>query len=371
MNKIKVFHFHNGSGGGVLSVIKNLLRFSTNSSIENHIIYAINDSVNPDYEIEPVEGAVSQQLLYYSANNNFYHTCRQLAKLLPDEKVLVIAHDWLELGMMSNLGLQNPVIQIVHGNYDYYYQLAAKHTSSVDAYICISRKIFDSLTSILPQRNAGIFCYNFPVPPVVSTAKGEGPLQIIYYTANLNDHNKQFSTVLNIAEQLSRKPGKYYFTIAGGGMTTEEFFAQWPTDFKTPVDFTGLLSNENIIRRLPGQHIFLLPSLAEGLPVSLVEAMKAGVVPLVTDWNGGADELIKPGSTGYYFEPGAAVAYADCIQNLSADRKLLQHLSDNCIQTANAMFDPWINTRKFEERFIATAEKQAVKKPAVKIYGTG
>ena len=45
MDKIKVYHFHNGKGGGVLSVIKNLLRFSDTAMIENHIIYTINEAV--------------------------------------------------------------------------------------------------------------------------------------------------------------------------------------------------------------------------------------------------------------------------------------------------------------------------------------
>ena len=127
MNKIKIYHFHNGTGGGVFTVIKNLLRFSVDKNIENHIIHAINTQIVPDYVIEPVTGAASQLLYYYTRQNNFYHTCRQLANLLPDDKAIIVAHDWLELGMASNLGLQNPVVQMVHGNYDYYYEIAKLH----------------------------------------------------------------------------------------------------------------------------------------------------------------------------------------------------------------------------------------------------
>ena len=101
-----------------MSVIRNLLRFSKNPSIENHVIFTINKDVKPVYTVEHLEGANSQQIFYYSSKWNFYYTCRQLAKLLPDDKAIVVAHDWLELGMMSNLGLQNPVVQFVHGAYD-------------------------------------------------------------------------------------------------------------------------------------------------------------------------------------------------------------------------------------------------------------
>ena len=120
---MKVYHFHNGSGGGVFSVIKNLLEFSQSPDIENHVIYTINKLNQPSYTIGNLKGAASEQIFYYSPKWNFFHTCKLLAKLLPDEKVIIVAHDWLELGLVSNLGLQNKVVMFLHGDYNYYYQL--------------------------------------------------------------------------------------------------------------------------------------------------------------------------------------------------------------------------------------------------------
>ena len=80
------------------------------------------------------------------------------------------------------------------------------------------------------------------------------------------------------------------------------------------VIFAGLKTNEEMLTILQKHDIFLLPSLAEGFPVSLVEAMKAGLVPLVTNWAGAVDELVAPGVTGYYFSAGAFKDYADCIE---------------------------------------------------------
>jgi hypothetical protein len=148
MAKIKVYHFHNGAGGGVFSVIKNLLRFSDNIYIDNHVIYGVNKEVLPHFNIEPIEGASSQQVYYYTASNNFFYTCRQLAKLIPDDNALIVAHDWLELGMMSNLGLQNPVVHFLHGDYDYYYQLAQKNETAINVFICIAENIAKNLKRI-------------------------------------------------------------------------------------------------------------------------------------------------------------------------------------------------------------------------------
>ena len=353
----------------MLSVIRNLLRFSNNPSIENHVIYTINKDVTPLYIFEPLEGAQSEQVFYYLPKWNFYHTCRQLAKLLPDDKAVVVAHDWIELGMMSNLGLQNPVVQILHGDYHYYYELAAINSKVIDSYICISPKMFHSLKQKLTYRQNDIFYVKFPVPNITPINKLNNSLNLIYYVRDLNEHRKRFPTIIKIAEYLSETSNNYFFTIAGGGMTKDEFSRIWPTKMKDRVNYIGHRTNEEIISILPMQDIFLLPSLAEGLPVSLVEAMKAGVVPLITDWAGAVDELLSPGITGYYFEIDDSVEYANCIKKLHLNRSLLSKLSENCIKRANELFQPIANTNKIEDIY-SIIPKRTLKKKPLKVYGS-
>ena len=164
MKKLQVYYFNNGTGGGVFSVIKNLLQFSANDAIENHIIYTINKDIVPNYQIKRTPGAITEQVFYYSASWNFYYTCRQLSKYLPDNKALIVASDWLELGMVSNLGLQNKVIHILHGNYNYYYTLASIHAAAIDTFITVAKSIKEKLTTILPGRKEDIHYQRFPVP---------------------------------------------------------------------------------------------------------------------------------------------------------------------------------------------------------------
>lgn len=369
MEKIKVYHFHNGSGGGVLSVIKNLLQFSNDPYVENHIIHTVNKALIPNFIIEPILGAVTQQLFFYSSQNNFYYTCKQLAKLLPDNKAVIVAHDWIELGMASNLGLQNPVVQIVHGNYDYYYNLATKHSGVIDTFICISQKICNTLKTNLPERKDNIICAHFPVTDVTVIDKAYKALQIIYFVGNLKDNNKQFSTIIEIARELSDAPNDYFFTIAGGGITKEEFFECWPATMKKSVIFLGYQSNEAIISILPQMDIFLLPSINEGLPVSLVESMKAGLVPLITRWEGGVDELVTDGIAGFYFDINASSDYVKCLKKLNKNKILLREHSINCIKRANLLFNPQINVQKIESIFYNASSRLNSKK-SLKVYGS-
>ena len=369
MKKLQVFHFHNGAGGGVLAVIKNLLKYSDNL-VDNHIIHAINSDLYPGFKIEPVSGVHSQQVFQYTAENNFYHTCRCLARMLPDDQALIVAHDWVELGMASNLGLKNKVVQIVHGNYDYYYDLAVRHSHITDAFICISKQIYLELQKRLPVRKEAIKYLRFPVPKMTVKRKENSQIHLIYYVRDLNDTNKQFQVISDIAQRLSGIPDRYFFTIIGEGLSDHEFDKLWPVKMKSQVNYMRSVDNEQIPEILSSKDLFLLPSIKEGLPVSLIESMKAGLVPLVSKWDESIEEIVQPGVTGYYFENTNAEEYAACIERLYHNREMLKTLSLNCIALSNELYDPLINTEKFTHQFLSVAEKPEKRSVPKKIYGS-
>jgi glycosyltransferase involved in cell wall biosynthesis len=61
--------------------------------------------------------------------------------------------------------------------------------------------------------------------------------------------------------------------------------------------------------------VFTMPSHSEGLPLSLLEAMAAGVPPVVTQV-GGMPEVVQQGKTGLIVPPGDVAALADRISFL-------------------------------------------------------
>ena len=366
--KIQVIHFHNGGGGGTFIVVKNLLKFSTNPAIENHVIYTINKKLTPHFEIPFIEGAASQQIFYYSPKWNFYYTCRQLAKLLPDERAVLVAHDWLELGMVSNLGLQNPVVQLVHGNYDYYYELAKKHERSIDRFITVSPVIYTNLCLQIPQRISDIHYCRFPVPEVVPVNKENEFLKIFYCVRRLDDENKQFQLLPQINSVLKIKGINVHWTIVGLGMelkTVEKLMGQ-----DIGVALFSSLNNEEVLNLLPAHDLFILPSLKEGFPASVVEAMKAGVVPLVSNWEGATDELITDGRTGYYFETADVEGYATTIAILNKDRSLLKRVAVDGIKKANDLFDPCLNTKNIENVICEASTSCLFNKRPIRVYGS-
>jgi glycosyltransferase involved in cell wall biosynthesis len=366
MDKLRVYHFHNGFGGGVLSVIRNLVYYRQHAEIENHVIYTINKDNTVVFQPPDLQVAINEHLFFYSGKWNFYYTVQQLAKLLPDENAIIVAHDWLELGMVSHLGLKNPVVFFVHGDYDYYYQLALKHCFSIDTYICVSASISKRIKNMMHTEIANIHYARFPVPDSADFAFRYNDILHIIFVGRCEE-NKGYFLLPEIERKLQGIGIKVKWLIVGEGSDLITIQNVWPDD--SNVSFYGKVPQHVISQLLLKMDLLVLPSFAEGMPVSVIEAMKAGVAILVNNLPGGVQELIVDGKTGYQIEGNSPDLFATVITNLNNDRELLKLISKEASSLANHLFDPLSNTNEIETIIIDTKGKVKLKKP-LKIYGS-
>jgi colanic acid/amylovoran biosynthesis glycosyltransferase len=91
------------------------------------------------------------------------------------------------------------------------------------------------------------------------------------------------------------------------------------------VMFAGQLLPDEVSRHLSQADVFCMASFAEGLPISIMEAMAVGV-PVVTTWIGGIPELAINGVTALTVPPGNSEALAEAIKHLIADKSLRERL---------------------------------------------
>jgi glycosyltransferase involved in cell wall biosynthesis len=359
--KIKVYHFHNGSGGGVLSVIKNLLLYKQHDEIENHIIYTINKDVYNDFAIPLVSEAASQQVFYYSALWNFYHTCKMLSKLFPTDAVIV-AHDWLELGMVSNLGLKNKVIHFLHGDYQYYFDLAIKHQLCIDNYICVSNSIKTKLEKLIKSKS--IYYLRFPVKNITSNNISKKISSVVFI--GRGEKAKGYHLLPEIAKLIDEKL-KIRWEIFGD-ISLECKNIQWQSSIQ--VNFHGNVNNDYIINQVSNYDYFILPSQAEGMPVSLIEAMKAGLIPIVNDIEGGIQELVVNNHTGYKIELNNLNEFAERVIELESNTLLKLNMKSNCISLSNDLFNPVTNTNEIEKKIIEVQNSKLNSRQSKKTYGS-
>lgn len=69
------------------------------------------------------------------------------------------------------------------------------------------------------------------------------------------------------------------------------------------IEITGWVGSETVRALLESADALVLPSVAEGLPVVIMEAMALGR-PVITSWVAGIPELVRPGRDGLLVAPG-------------------------------------------------------------------
>jgi glycosyltransferase involved in cell wall biosynthesis len=94
----------------------------------------------------------------------------------------------------------------------------------------------------------------------------------------------------------------------------------------------------DVARLLAYAHVFVLPSRSEGHPVSVLEAMAAGV-PVVASRVGGIPEQVADGETGLLVEPGDVDGLAAALRRLAADPALRRRLGEAGRARAEEAFD--------------------------------
>jgi glycosyltransferase involved in cell wall biosynthesis len=93
--------------------------------------------------------------------------------------------------------------------------------------------------------------------------------------------------------------------------------------------------------------VYALPSVSEGMPMSLIEAMAAGCAIVATNV-GGIGTMIQSEESGLLVPPRSPDALGAAIRRLLTDRVLCDRLGRSARDVAHAQFSARAMTRRYE-----------------------
>lgn len=146
---------------------------------------------------------------------------------------------------------------------------------------------------------------------------------VIFSVGELN-HNKNHRAIIQILQKINNKNIHYF--IAGEGCLRE--------DLQRMID-DALLTNQihllgfrkDVSELLQAADVFVLPSLREGLNVSMMEAMSSSL-PCICNKIRGNTDLIEHDKGGYILDISAEEEWEKRICQITSNRKLRQEMGD-------------------------------------------
>lgn len=147
-----------------------------------------------------------------------------------------------------------------------------------------------------------------------SAPRAERPL-VVLSTRRLEPIYDVATLVRACARLAPDERAGFTWRIAGGGSQEAALQAQ---SAALPVRFLGWLAAEALDRELRDAHLYVSTSQSDSTSVSLLEAMAAGCLPVVSDLPANR-EWIADGDNGLLFPVGDDTALAACLRRAAGD----------------------------------------------------
>jgi glycosyltransferase involved in cell wall biosynthesis len=211
---------------------------------------------------------------------------------------------------------------VIQSDHLIFYDAAAPYAGFMDAVVGISRKIAERLEQMDAFRKVSKLClpHGVSLPTTMEPRERAGqPLRILYL-GRIMDPQKRVHLFPKILADLKKAGIPFQWTIAGEGdkrVTLER--AMQTASATQQVVFHGSVPNAQVPALLEKHDIFLLASDAEGLPISLLEAMAHRLVPVVSDLESGVSEVVDT-TNGLLVPVNDVEGYARAIVHLHQHR---------------------------------------------------
>jgi glycosyltransferase involved in cell wall biosynthesis len=302
--KFDVFHAH-GAGGALMAI--------KSKSNQNKLIITSH----------------GLPISYLTKNSHFYHDFKSELRKFFVEKILE------KLGVY----LYNQAHHII---------AVSKHVANA---VHIAYRVDWEKITIIPN---GICPEKFFRQPALKNELigANDPLVLFVGMLDRGSHEKGLHFLIEAFANVHKRLPNAKLLVVGGYNQENYYFKRIlhlckKFNIDSSVIFTGHLPHQNVKRCYAAADVFVLPSIYEGLPVTLLEAM-ASSLPVIASKGPylPTSELIKDGVTGLSYEVGDVNQLSEAIFHLLNDRKLAEKMGKNAREYVKKYFDWRIIAKK-------------------------
>lgn len=173
--------------------------------------------------------------------------------------------------------------------------------------------------------------------------------KLLLFIARFTGH-KQPLVLLRAFRQLAEELPALHLLMVGEGDQRAEA-ERMISEYGITNQVTLLPFRQDVPAVLAAADIFILPSLWEGLPIGLLEAMAMGKTVIATHVDG-SKEVVQNGENGLLVETdGLEQNLVAAIKRLISDPALCRQLSAGAVKTVNEKFSAAVMTRTTEELY--------------------
>ena len=180
--------------------------------------------------------------------------------------------------------------------------------------ICLSESWRDCIVSLMPKANIKVIPNSIRLPKLETVSRdGYGPIYLTFI--GLIGEKKGIYDLLSAIKLLINKGYFIRLNIAGTGGVDRLRYEINRLKIGHFVEYLGWIDENERDAILKKTDVFVLPSYAEGMPMSILEAMSYGI-PVVSTTVGGIPELVVDGETGILIRPGDINSLSESIEYL-------------------------------------------------------
>lgn len=172
--------------------------------------------------------------------------------------------------------------------------------------------------------------------PALPQRKGRALSDLNILFVGRLERQKNLKTLIKAVSGISKSQASIKLSFVGAGSQKEEL-VRLADKLEVNLEIKERISNEKLPEVYRQADVFVLPSLAEGHPKALLEAMSCGLACIASDIPG-VNEIIVDGKNGLLIKP-TEEGLAEGLKRLIGDSGLRQRLGISARKTVSEKFD--------------------------------